>query len=82
MSTVRISDTSHRALRELAENEKAPLQTVLERAIENYRRQRFLEAATRQYAALRANPEAWEQETGERDAWDHTLSDGLNGEQR
>lgn len=82
MSTVRISATSHQALRDLAEREKAPLQTVLERAIENYRRQRFLEAANRQYAALRANPDSWEQETAERDAWDTTLGDGAHGEQR
>jgi predicted transcriptional regulator len=79
MSTVRISEASHRALRDLAECEKAPLQTVLERAIENYRRQRFLEAANRQYAALRADAAAWKQETTERAEWDRALGDGLDG---
>ncbi len=77
-STVRISETSHRALRDLAESEKAPLQTVLERAIENYRRQRFLETANRMYAALRADRAAWKQEMGERAVWERAVDDGLN----
>jgi hypothetical protein len=80
MSNVRISETTHQTLRELADSEKAPLQTVLERAIENYRRQRFLEAANRQYAALRADTDAWSNEQAERDEWDHTTDDGLDTE--
>ena len=75
-STVRISETSHRALRQLAEREHASLQSVLERAIENYRRQRVLEAANRQYEALRADRRAWTLEVAERKAWDRSLSDG------
>lgn len=77
-STVRISKDSHRALRELSDVEKVPLQTVLERAIETYRRQRFLEAANRQYAVLRQDKEAWKQEVAERDEWDRTAGDGLD----
>lgn len=80
MSSVRISDSSHQALKELADCEKAPLQTVLERAIENYRRQRLLEAANRQYAALRADASAWAKEQAERDDWDGVLADGLAAE--
>lgn len=75
MPTVRINKTMHEALRELAEREKAPLQTVLERAIENYRRQRFLEAANRQYAALRADEKAWQQELAEREQWDRASAE-------
>lgn len=75
MSTVRISETTHRALRDLAESERISQQTIVERAIENYRRQRFLDAANRQYAALRNDPEAWAQEVSEREAWDATLTD-------
>ena len=74
-ATVRISEAAHRALSELAERENVPMQTVLDRAIENYRRLRFLEAANRQYAALRANPVAWAQEEAERELWDRTLTD-------
>jgi predicted transcriptional regulator len=80
MPTVRISEASHQALKELADCEKAPLQTVLERAIENYRRQRFLEAANRRYAALREDRQTWAIERAERAEWDNTLGDGLNDE--
>lgn len=47
------------------------------RAIEHYRRQKFLERINADYAALRADPEAWREEQEERDAWDSTLMDGL-----
>ena len=77
-STVRISEACHRALRALAEGEKTSLQTVLERAIENYRRQCFLDEANRRYAALRADRAAWTKEAAERGVWDRTLSDGLD----
>ena len=74
-ATVRISEAAHKVLSELARCEHVTMQTVLDRAIENYRRQRFLEAANRQYAALRANPIAWANEQAERELWDQTLAD-------
>jgi hypothetical protein len=74
-STVRITESAHRTLRDLADREHASLQTVLERAIEHYRRQRFLEAANESYAALRANGAAWNRELAERAEWDITLND-------
>lgn len=74
-STVRLSAKAHSALRQLAAGEDTALQTVLERAIESYRRQRFLEAANRQYAALRADTEAWETELAERSEWDVASSE-------
>lgn len=70
---VRISEASHRRLRDLAEAEKTSVRSVLERAIEKYRRQRFLATANRQYAALRADSSAWTDEIAERRAWDRTL---------
>ncbi|MEO5741924.1 MAG: toxin-antitoxin system protein [Vicinamibacterales bacterium] len=52
------------------------MQTLVERAIETYRRKRILEAANRTYAALKANPEAWKEELAERALWDNSLADG------
>ena len=52
------------------------MQTLVERAIENYRRERFLEVANRTYAALKADPEAWKEELVERAQWDNSLTDG------
>ncbi|GBF35339.1 programmed cell death antitoxin YdcD [Desulfocucumis palustris] len=56
------------------------MQTVLDKAIENYRRKCFLEEANRAYEALRNNPEAWKAELNERAEWDVTLNDGLRKE--
>ena len=78
-STVRISEASHRALRDLAEREQTSLQSVVERAIENYRRNRLLEAANRQYASLRADAPSRKEQLTERELWDETAADGLDG---
>ena len=75
-STVRVSESTRRTLKDLSETERVPMQTLVERAIETYRRERFLEAANRTYAALKANPEAWKEELAERAVWDTSLADG------
>lgn len=75
-STVRVSESTRRAIKDLSEVEKIPMQTLVERAIETYRRKRILEAANRTYAALKANPEAWKEELAERALWDNSLADG------
>src|SRR5690349_1157805 len=74
-STVRISESSRRALRDLAAGENAPLQTVLERAIENYRRNRFLDAVNATFEALKHDPDKWSAEQAERDEWSATAAD-------
>jgi predicted transcriptional regulator len=75
-ATVRISSAAHKALSELAEKDKVPMQTVLDRAIENYRRNRFLDAVNAQFAALRADSAKWKTALAEREEWSGTLSDG------
>jgi len=74
-ATVRISTTSHNLLKELAARSGESMQVILDRAIEQYRRQAFLQEANQAYAALRNNSEAWQAELEEREAWDVTLSD-------
>jgi predicted DNA-binding protein len=76
-SNVRISAEGREILRALARKEKRPMAAVLERAIERYRRQRFLEEANASYAALRANRTKWKEEIAERELWDRTNADGL-----
>ncbi|MGA3018309.1 MAG: toxin-antitoxin system protein [Bryobacteraceae bacterium] len=49
---------------------------VLEKAIERYRREKFLEDANAAYAALKANPRTWRDEIAERELWESTLGDG------
>jgi hypothetical protein len=52
------------------------MQTLLDKAIEAYRRQLFLEEINQAYAALREDPKAWSQLEKDRVIWDATLKDG------
>ncbi|MGM0486830.1 MAG: toxin-antitoxin system protein [Planctomycetota bacterium] len=79
-TTVRVSEPTHRTLRELSEQLGESMQGILNQAIEDYRRKRLLEQANAGYAALRGNPDAWEEELTERADWEVTLSDGLDNE--
>jgi len=74
--TVRIRKETQTILREIAVSEGKPMQTILDLALEEYRRQRFLKEANAAYAALRNNPEAWKAELAERKEWDATMADG------
>jgi hypothetical protein len=56
------------------------MQGILDKAVEDYRRKCVLERANAGYAALRAAPEAWNEELAERADWEATLSDGLDDE--
>lgn len=75
-TTIRISESTRKILGELAQQEGESLQAVIDRAIENYRRQRFLEGLHNDFAALRNDAEGWKVEEEERAAWDATLADG------
>ena len=77
---VRISPESHAKLRELANQVEKPMVTVLEKAIEEYRRAQFLRRANEDFARLRKDSKAWREETRERKAWDKTIADGLEKE--
>ena len=79
-TTVRVSEPTHRTLRELSEQLGESMQGILDQAIEDYRRKRLLERANVGYAALRSDPEAWNEELTERTDWEATLSDGLESE--
>ena len=75
--TVRISRSTHAALRALAEETDESMTEVLDKAIETYRRQRFLAGLNADFAALRKNKAAWAEELAERRMWDAALTDGL-----
>lgn len=75
---VRLRAEIYRDLHDLAESEETTMQEVLAKAIAEYRRQRFWEQTNAAYAALRADPTAWQEELEERAQWDLTLADGLD----
>ena len=77
-TTIRIDSAMRDTLRSLAAEEGRPMQEVLAKALEMYRRRRLMEMGNRAYAALRSNPKAWEQELAERRLWEATLADGLD----
>jgi hypothetical protein len=82
MSSVMIpvSEATHRKLQELATSSGATVQAVLDKAVEAYERKCFLEGLNADFARLRADPQAWQEELEERALWDKTLADGLEDE--
>jgi hypothetical protein len=64
----------------MAKEEHQSMQSVIDRALEGYRREKFLRAANADFAALRCDPEAWKKDLRERDLWEQTLADGLDKE--
>lgn len=80
MPSTRISESTHQFLRKLAEESGESMQALLARAVEVYRRQRFLEESNRAFEALRADSLAWKAEQAERELWHITMADGLDKE--
>lgn len=74
----RIPERALATLKEVAALTGESRQEILEKALEAYRRQLFLERANAAFAALKADRREWEAEREERSAWDVTLADGLN----
>ena len=76
--TVRVHENTHHALKELARQTGEAMADILAKAIDQYRRQRFLQGLGEDFAALRHQPEAWQEELRERQVWDATLGDDLD----
>ena len=73
-TTVRISVETHRALKEIAEQENAGLQDVIERAVEAYRKAAFFRSMAADASAL--TPKQLDSERAGAALWDVTLGDG------
>jgi hypothetical protein len=76
---IRVPEATHSILRELSAETGEPMQDLLAEAVEAMRRRRILELTNAAYAAMRDDPVAWQAEIAERQAWDVTLADGLEG---
>jgi hypothetical protein len=75
--TIDISETTHNTLLHLAQTSGDDLVTIMDRAVENYRRYIFLVQADRSFTKLRQNEELWHEEIAERQMWDLTIADGV-----
>jgi hypothetical protein len=80
-ATMRVSPGSWKTLKDISDSANESMQAILDKAIEMYRRQWFLEQMNKGFAALKANPDAWREELAERAEWDVTLKDGLEGDE-
>jgi hypothetical protein len=74
---VRISDSSHQSLKDLAAQTGQTMVEVLDKALDAYRRKLFFDRLNAGYAELRADPKAWAEYQSELKDWDATLMDGL-----
>ena len=79
-TTVRVDQATRETLRALAEGDHLSIAETLRRAVEAYRRERFLARANEAYAELRGDAVAWEEELAEREVWESTVADGLEPE--
>lgn len=71
--TVPISEATHKVLLELSSRGGEPIEKVLDKAIEDYRRNQLLDATNAAYEALRGDEAAWQEELEERRVWGVTL---------
>lgn len=80
MTTLRVdvSDSTSQVLQGLVKQTGKSIPEILDKAIEEYRRKIFFEGVASDYAALKADPEAWAQEVEERQLFENTLMDGLD----
>lgn len=78
--TVRISTGARDALKQMSAAAGEPMPAILDKAIEHYRRKQFLEGLNEDFARLRRDPKAWQEELKERAQWDATLADDLDDE--
>jgi predicted transcriptional regulator len=77
MTTIRVSEETRTALRNLAHARGESMQEVVAKAVEQFRRQQFFDALDASYAKLQEDREAWESLQHEYAEWETTLGDGL-----
>lgn len=75
--TIRISSSTHAALKQISKDESEPMQAVLDRLLRKYLAEQLLHRTNAAFAQLRDNSEEWNQEMEEREAWDQTIADDL-----
>lgn len=76
---VRIHPQTYDRLKELSLERGEPMTSTLSAAVDLLYRRQFLDGCDRAYAGLKADPKASKAAQEERDAWEATLADGLQG---
>ncbi len=74
---VRVNETTHAVIRNLANELGESMQSIVDKAIERYKRELFLESLNQDFKKLQENEIDWENELEERRLWENTLLDGV-----
>jgi hypothetical protein len=80
--TIRVSRSTHELLHELAAQSNSTITAVVDEAVRDLQRKKFWADFNAACEALQADPVAWADLRREDAAWEETLADGLEEEQR
>ena len=80
MTSIQISEKSLEIVRNISERNGLQMSDVLDKAVETYRREVFLDDTNRAFETLKEGSDSWQEELEERALWEDTLSDGVNEE--
>ena len=75
-TTIRIPESTREILKDLSLQSGESMSDLVVKAVEQLRREIFLEATNQAFANLREDPETWQEELDERAEWEQTLQDG------
>jgi hypothetical protein len=75
--TIRITKSTHKTLRQLANRAETTITAILDAAVTEYDSKRYWEEYYAGYHALKADPEKWAEYQEEIGAWDTNVADGL-----
>lgn len=75
-ATVRIDAKTHKLLHEIKKISGEPMQTILSKALEHYKKVEFWNEVNSAYENLKSDRKSWREELDERKLWAKTLKDG------
>jgi predicted transcriptional regulator len=76
-NVVKLKPETYERVKRLARESHTTMQEVVTRGVDALERQEFARAFQDDFARLREDRAAWDEEESERELWDATLSDGL-----
>ena len=74
---VRVNESTHNTIKDLAREFGESMQTIVDKAVERYKREVFLEGLNQDFKNLQENETDWAEELEERRLWENTLLDGV-----
>ncbi len=80
MPAIRVTRPTYERIRTIANERNEPMSAVIAELVDAYERRAFFAGLDEDFAALRADPLAWDVYQRETRVWDTALSDGLADE--